>query len=357
MTIVPDELTYFIPNYLPLKDFQKEGEKFVIELGGGELFKKLKLDEIATKTLKKFLTPYKLSQIVTETDLEPDVVLKFCNHLINEKIIVPYKETPDDYKRYDRHLQYYGLNNLCPIKAQDTLKDITITLIGAGGIGNWIGLNLVGLGIKKIRLVDSDVIEKSNLTRQVMFSELDVGKLKVEVAAKQLQQRNESLIVETIASMVSEKNVLEIIQDSNFVVLSADRPFFAIQKWLNDGCLKLKIPLLNVGYAAGEGLMGPLVIPGKSSCLACNGYIDENNYYLNNKNNDAEAFSEHFISPSFSCLNSLISSIASYEIVKFLLGFGECISINNAVRINPLDFSIIKIPCERNNACKACQIV
>ena len=270
-------------------------------------------------------------------------------------MVIQYKAIPDDYKRYDRHLQYYALHDLCPIKTQKVLKDITVTLVGVGGIGNWVALNLVGLGIKKIRLVDPDVIEKSNLTRQMLFSEEDVGKLKVEVAAHQLRQRNGDLTVESINSTINMNNVSELIQGSDFVVLSADRPFFAIQKWLNDECLKLKIPLLNVGYAAGDGLMGPLVIPGESSCIACNGYVDDNNYYLKDMDSDAEAFSAHFKSPSFACLNSLISCMASYEIVKFLLGFGECITKNNAVRINPLDFSIKKIICERNKTCKACQ--
>jgi molybdopterin-synthase adenylyltransferase len=101
--------------------------------------------------------------------------------------------------------------------------------------------------------------------------------------------------------------------------------------------------------------MGPLVLPGSSACLACNGYIDEDNYYLHSKDKDAELFSDHFKSPSFSCLNSLISCMASYEIIKFLLGFGECITINHSVRINPLDFTIKKIYCERNKTCIACQ--
>lgn len=351
------ESSYVIPHYLPLKNFCKIENKFIVELGAGESFKRLKLDYSSMNVLKKFLEPHSISDILKETDLPKDEIKKFCEHLIREKIIIEAKEIPDDYKRYDRHLQYYSLNGLCPIKAQEILKDVSITLVGVGGVGNWIALNLVGLGIKKIKLVDPDVIEKSNLTRQVLFSENDIGKFKVEVAANQLRERNRSLLVEPINSIVNDVNISTLIQDSDFVVLSADRPFFAIQKWLNDECLKLKIPLLNVGYVAGDGIMGPLVIPGVTSCLACNGYIDENNYYLKDKDSDAEAFSSHFISPSFACLNSLISCMASYEIVKFLLGFGECITINNVIRMNPLDFSIKKIYCERNKICKACQLI
>lgn len=353
MQITEKNTVYVIPHYLPLRDFRSLEGKFIIELGAGESFKRLKLDNSSMEILKFFFLPHSIPEILAKTHLPKEDVEKFCAHLISEKIIVEYKEVPDAYRRYDRHLQYYALHGLCPIKAQDALKNVSITLIGAGGIGNWIALNLVGLGLKKIRLIDPDIIEESNLTRQVLFSECDVGKLKVDVAATQLKQRNKNLFVEPINTMVTKGNAPGLIQDTNFVVLSADKPFFAIQKWLNEACLQLKIPLLNVGYAAGDGLMGPLVIPGVAACLACAGYFDENNYYLKDSN-EAEAFSSRFKAPSFACLNSLISCMASYEIVKFFLHFGECITVNHAVRINPLDFTIKKIYCEKGSTCNAC---
>lgn len=349
-----DEPTYIIPYYLPLKNFGKEGDKFIVELGGGESFKKLKLDSQSMEVLKNFLHPCSISEILMTTPLAKDDVKKFCEHLINEKILIEYKEIPENYKRYDRHLQYYALNGLCPIKAQEKLKELSIALVGTGGIGNWIALNLVGLGIKKIRLIDPDIIEESNLTRQVLFSENDIGKLKVDVVKNQLQQRNKHLLVEAISEVVNENNVSRLIENTDFVVLSADKPFFAIQKWLNKSCLSLNIPLLNVGYAAGDGLMGPLVMPGLSACLACAGYFNDSNYYLN-ESKEAEEFSNRFKAPSFACLNSLISCMASYEIVKFFLGFGECITINYAIRINPLDFTIKKIYCDKSKTCIACQ--
>jgi molybdopterin-synthase adenylyltransferase len=345
---------YIIPYYLPLKDFQNEENNFIVELGAGESFKRMKLDCISMKILKKFLQPCSLLEILNTMDLPKEDVIKFCEHLIKEKIIIEHKEIPDDYKRYDRHLQYYALNDLCPIKSQEKLKDVSVTLVGVGGIGNWIALNLVGLGIKKIRLVDPDIIEESNLSRQVLFTEDDIGKLKINVAERHLKQRNKHLQVETVNETVNEENVFSLIENTNFVVLSADKPFFAIQKWLNKGCLNLNIPLLNVGYAAGDGLMGPLVIPGFSACLSCAGYFDENNYYLK-KSKEAEEFSNRFKAPSFACLNSLISCMASYEIAKFFLGLGECITINHAIRINPLDFTIKKIYCQRNQTCSACK--
>jgi molybdopterin-synthase adenylyltransferase len=355
MTITKNEILYKIPEYLPLRDFQNIGDYVVIELGGGELFKKLKLDRQSFEIFKNFLKPHSINKILDNSFLPKEDLINFCDLLISEKIIIEHTDIPNVYSRYDRHLQYYSLNGLCPIATQKKLQQVSVTLIGVGGIGNWIALNLVGLGIKKIRLIDHDVIEESNLTRQVLFSEYDVGQLKVKIAEKELKKRNSSVIIESSTENVNENNIARLIEGTDFVVLSADRPFFVIQKLLNQNCISLNIPLLNVGYAAGDGMMGPLVIPRSSACLDCAGYFKNSNYYFT-KSNEAEEFSEHFRAPSFVCLNSLISCMASYEIVKFFLNLGECISINHAIRINPLDFSIQKIYCERNEKCKTCQI-
>jgi molybdopterin-synthase adenylyltransferase len=354
LKIVEADCLYIIPHFLPVRNYEELDDRYILDLGADVTFKHLQLDSASMRVFKSFLSPISISKVAQETGIALEDIKNFCNHLLKERLLVEYQPIPDQYKRFDRHLNYYSLHGLNPIQAQDNLKNVSITLLGVGGIGNWVALNLVGLGIKKIRLVDPDIIEESNLTRQVLFTEEDIGKSKVEVAHRQLQSRNRDLSIESIKEEIKEDNLLDLIQNTNFVVLSADKPFFSIQKWVNLACLKLKIPLLNVGYAAGEGVMGPLVVPYSSSCLACSGSLDESNYYLR-RGKGAEEFTKHFRAPSFACLNSLISCMASFEIVKFFLDYGECISINHAIRINPLDFSIRKITCERNSKCTTCQ--
>lgn len=342
-----------IPNYLPLRDYQVQGKYKILDLGAGKHYKRLQLDEKSFKVLKYFLLPNTPKTVAKEANLPLEDVLKFCNSLQNNGLLVKHQVVPNSYSRYSRHLQYYGLCGLDPKLTQEKLNNLKITLIGVGGIGNWMGLNLIGLGVKKFKLVDPDIIEESNLPRQVLFSESDLGEFKVNVAAREFQKRNQKLEIEIINDFVTSENISSFISDSDFVILSADKPFFQIQKWTNEACLRQKIPLLNVGYAAEEGVMGPLVIPGISSCLACNNCMDENNFHLNS-GNENNPFIDHFIAPSFVCLNSLISSMASYEIVKYFLGFGECVTINNLIRVNPSSFLINKIPNERNLKCIVC---
>ncbi len=349
---IEDEILH-VPNYLPLRDYQIQDKYHTVDLGAGKNYKRLRLDEKSFQALKMFLKPNTPKDVAQSVGIPIDDAVKFCHSLKKERLLVPYEAMPSSYDRYSRHLQYYGLCGLNPAASQKKLSNLKITLIGAGGIGNWVGLNLIGLGVKKLRLIDPDIIEESNLPRQVLFSETDLGKFKVETAAREFKKKNKNLSIETIKEDATSSNIFDFVSGSDFVVLSADKPFFKIQKWTNEACVKYRIPLLNVGYAAEEGVMGPLVVPGISSCMACNNNLIENNYHVKKNSND-NPFMKHFIAPSFVCLNSLISCMASYEIVKYFLEIGECISLNHLIRVDPLAFSINKISNNKDPKCKAC---
>lgn len=204
MTTLEIDTLYNIPIYLPLRDYREVDGKHIVDLGAGDTFKRLILDHTSFEVLKNFLYPHSISMVATEFGLMNEEILHFCTQLFEEGLLVRYQNIPEEYERFDRHLHYYSLNGMDSIKVQDFLKTISITFLGVGGIGNWIALNLVGLGIKKIRLVDPDIIEESNLTRQVLFSEKDVGKFKVDIAKEQLIGRNRNLLVESIKEDINE---------------------------------------------------------------------------------------------------------------------------------------------------------
>lgn len=354
MKILLEENELSIPNYLPLRDYQIEEKYHIVDLGAGKDYKRLRLDQNSLKVFESFLDPNTPKQVAEETGLPVDDILNFCQSLQKEGLLKPHQSTPNKFERYSRHLQYYGLCGLNPNTSQEKLSTLNIALIGVGGIGNWVGLNLLGLGVKIFKLIDPDIIEESNLPREILFNENDIGKFKVEAAAREFKKRNQNIQIEQITEKVTADNIFHLVAESDFVILSADKPFFQIQKWTNIACLEQKTPLLNVGYAAEEGVMGPLVIPGISSCLSCNNQSNEKNYHLSNGVNN-NPFNEHFIAPSFVCLNSLISSMASYEIVKYFLSFGDCITIDHLVRINPSTFSLNKILNKRDPECTACK--
>lgn len=347
------------PRYLPVRNFRQEQSHYILEVGAGLKFYRLSLDSKALKTLSYFFNPHSPKEVSLKSGIPLDSVLQLCNQCTKLELLIKHVEVPEKFKRYDRNLLYYSLNSLNSVEAQAKLSTLSVALIGMGGIGNWVSLNLIGLGLKKLRLIDGDHIEKSNLCRQVLFSEANVGAKKVKIAQKELQARNSSTQVEEFEEAIKEENIESLIDGMDFVVLSADSPVHLIQKWVNQACVKKGIPFFTVGYSDGWGVIGPLVVPGKTTCLACSNFFESNNVFLQEANQDNIFLKElyrRYQAPSFTCLNSYVSSIAAYEIVKYFLDFGSCISLGTRIYVNSKDFQFEKKAYNLNPNCRVCAV-
>ena len=103
-------------------------------------------------------------------------------------------------------------------QGQLKLKDAKVCVVGVSGLGNPITTRLVAMGVGKLRIIDRDVIELSNLHRQTMFDESDVGEIKVEVAARKLQKLNPDVQIEALPLSVNDYNVLEVVDGCDVVI-------------------------------------------------------------------------------------------------------------------------------------------
>ena len=146
------------------------------------------------------------------------------------------------------------------------LKNAKICVIGVGGLGNPITSRLAAMGAGTLRIVDRDVIELSNLHRQTMFDENDVGHVKVEVAAKKLSQKNPDCKIEPLAVSVNEYTALEVIQGCDVVIDALDS--VDARYALNKACVKLGIPFVT-GAAVGVTGQAFTIIPKESACYYC----------------------------------------------------------------------------------------
>ncbi len=146
------------------------------------------------------------------------------------------------------------------------LKNARICVIGVGGLGNPITSRLAAMGAGTLRIVDRDVIELSNLHRQIMFSESDVGQVKVEVAAKKLSEKNPDCIIEPLAVSVNEYTALEVIKDCDVVIDALDS--VDARYALNKACVKLNIPFVT-GAAVGVTGQAFTILPKESACYYC----------------------------------------------------------------------------------------
>ena len=146
------------------------------------------------------------------------------------------------------------------------LKNAKICVVGVGGLGNPITSRLVAMGIGQLRIVDRDVIELSNLHRQTMYDESDVGQVKVEVAAKKLQKLNPDCKIESLAISVNEYNAKEVIDGCDVVIDALDS--VNARYALNKACVEKNIPFVT-GAAVGVSGQAFTILPKQSACYYC----------------------------------------------------------------------------------------
>ncbi|MDC0256026.1 ThiF family adenylyltransferase [Bacteriovoracales bacterium] len=215
-----------VARYIGLDGIKRVGENYTIILGHTHYTKKeITLDQEGLDLLLYFLEPRTILEASKQFSIEKDSLIPLCQNLVNEKILIDPQEFNKKFERYDRHLLYYKMVGEKPDRVQESISNSKIGLIGMGGIGNWVSMGLIGAGFKEIVLMDFDTIELSNLTRQVLFDEDDIGKFKVEVAKEKLSKKNSDTEINTKKIKVNSSiDVEKMIEGLDFLILSADTP-------------------------------------------------------------------------------------------------------------------------------------
>ncbi len=152
--------------------------------------------------------------------------------------------------RYSRQQQVssFGLGS------QEKLRDASILIVGVGGLGSPVSLFLAGAGVGKLILVDPDVVSLSNLHRQILYTESDVGQSKVVCAARHLKKLNGEIEIEQIDQALSPDNAQYLISEASVVVDAADN--FLASYLLSDLCLENKTPLVSASVLTTHGYLG-----------------------------------------------------------------------------------------------------
>ncbi|MFB5676672.1 ThiF family adenylyltransferase [Paenibacillus terreus] len=286
---------------------------------------------------------------MTEEEIE-----SLVNELLDNEILTSISY--DRENRYSRHHLYFDMIGLDPQRAQEVLSKKKVGLIGMGGIGSNVAMNLAGAGIGTLVFSDGDTIETSNLTRQFLYNESHVGKLKVETAVNQLSRLNSTIkLIPVVESIAGEDLFERHFYDCDFIVLSADSPMF-IHEWINNAALRYGFAYSNAGYIESFGVVGPLVIPGVTSCYEC--YKKDGDLYRFSDDHDElnTNLNTSYQAPSYGPLNALVASIQANEVIRYLLG-EKTKSAGNRLLINSENYRIYEEKFERNMNCPKCSHV
>ena len=168
-------------------------------------------------------------------------------------------------KELDRYSRQIMLEDI-GYQGQLKLKQASVCVVGVGGLGNPIVTRLAAMGVGKIRIVDRDVIELSNLHRQTMFNEDDVGQVKVETAAKKLRKLNQDIVIEELPVSINDYTALDVVDGCDVVIDALDS--VNARYSLNKACIEKKIPFVT-GAAVGVTGQSFTILPNETACYHC----------------------------------------------------------------------------------------
>ena len=177
-----------------------------------------------------------------------------------------------ELERFDRQLRYFSDigGEVTPSECQRRLREAKVAVLGVGGLGGWSAWALACTGVGEMWLIDGDRVEVSNLNRQILYTEADVGLLKVECAAARLRAFNSAAKITTAARRLEgEEDIAEFIDGSDVVIDAADWPAHEIERWCNSACYEAGIPYITMSHFPPVARVGPLYVPGKTGCYVC----------------------------------------------------------------------------------------
>ncbi|MDR0467587.1 MAG: HesA/MoeB/ThiF family protein [Campylobacteraceae bacterium] len=168
----------------------------------------------------------------------------------------------EELERYSRHIILEDVG----IEGQEKILNSKILIIGAGGLGSPIAFYLAAAGVGEIGIVDGDVVDTSNLQRQIIHTTSDIGVPKVESAKAKMLFINPHVKVNTYHTMIGTHNILDIIKPYDFVIDGTDN--FATKFLINDACILANKPYSHGGILKFSG-QTMTIEPHKSACYAC----------------------------------------------------------------------------------------
>ncbi len=235
-----------------------------------------------------------------------------------------------DRERYRRQISLPGFGE----ESQARLKGTTVLVAGLGGLGSPLTLYLAAVGVGHLQLVDNDTVELSNLNRQVLHWDSDIGRKKARSASDKVAQINPTTRVEAFDLTITDNNVGEITKDCDLILDAMDN--FPIRYALNKAAIAHNVPLVHGAIYGYEGRLAT-VIPGQSACLEC--------IYPH--------IPPHATFPVLGTTPGVIALLQATEAIKYLAGVGTLLT-DNMLIYDGETMHFDRVPVTRNPLCKSC---
>ena len=238
--------------------------------------------------------------------------------------------TPSERERYDRQIMIGEIGQ----EGQEKLKRSRVVIAGTGGLGSPIAVYLTAAGIGTIRVIDHDQVALSNLNRQILHWEEDVGRKKVDSARTKLRNLNSTVEIQAITETITEENVSDLMDGCDAIVDAMDN--LPTRYLLNRCAIEKSIPFFHGAVNGFEGRV-MTVIPGKTACLRCmyRGLVPQEKF------------------PVIGVAPAVIGSIQATEVIKYLVGIGKLLT-NRLLIYDGLKLTFSEFSLNRNPECDHC---
>lgn len=244
--------------------------------------------------------------------------------------------TEEQVERYSRHIILSEVGG----KGQQKLLESKVLLVGAGGLGSPAGLYLAAAGVGTIGIIDGDVVDLSNLQRQIAHATPDLDRPKTESAAAKFKAINPNVTIRTYQELLTAANALNIINDYDFIIDGTDN--FPAKFLVADACHFAEKPYSHAGILRFQG-QAVTVLPKQSTCYRC----------VFNTPPPVGAVPSCSQAGVLGVLAGVIGTVQATEAIKYLLGIGELLT-DRLLTYDALKMSFRSVPLRRNKACPLC---
>ena len=247
--------------------------------------------------------------------------------------------TNEQLERYSRHIILKDVG----VKGQKKLLNAKVLVIGAGGLGAPVAMYLAAAGVGTIGIADADVVDFSNLQRQIIHATQDVGKPKVQSAKETMEAMNPDVNVIAYHTFVTSENILDLIKDYDFIVDGTDN--FPTKFLINDACVLLKKPFSHAGIIRFQGQTMTYVPNSekKSPCYRC--------VFPEMPPKDAVPTCRQ--AGVLGVMGGVIGTLQATEALKYILGIGELLA-GYLLTYDAISMTFRKIKIKHNSKCAIC---
>jgi molybdopterin/thiamine biosynthesis adenylyltransferase/rhodanese-related sulfurtransferase len=252
------------------------------------------------------------------------------------EVVVPRSLSAEQRERYSRHLLIPEIG----VEGQQKLLDARVLLLGAGGLGSPTALYLAAAGVGTLGIVDDDVVDLSNLQRQVIHSTQRVGIPKVDSAEESIHALNPDVQVVKYPVRIDASNIMEIIEGYDVIVDGVDN--FPTRYLLNDATVRLKIPVVSASILGFDGQLS-VFKPYEGPCYRC----------LFREPPPAELAPSCGANGVLGVLPGTMGLLQATEVVKLILGIGEP-AIGRLLLYDALGATLTEVKVHRDPDCPIC---